>query len=211
MVILNRKAALLLNLTALIGGSIDVYVKQDSIRSIKIETDENLQEYVQVITEGNKLVIHTESGYNLKSTKGIKVFVSSPEYKEFDASGACNIFSDNKITSQGMILIDLSGSCDVQMELDAPKTNAHLSGACSVHLKGTTKDFLVEGSGSTDIHCMELMAENVSVSISGAGNAEVYASVKLNVDVSGSGDVKYKGNATVSQSVSGAGSVKKVE
>ena len=48
--------------------------------------------------------------------------------------------------------------------------------------------------------------------ISGAGSAEVYASVKLDAEVSGAGTVRYKGNATnVSQHVSGAGSVNKVE
>ncbi len=66
-------------------------------------------------------------------------------------------------------------------------------------------------SGSTDIKCMELMAENVDVHITGAGDAEVFASVKLDVSVSGAGNVKYKGNAVVNKSVSGAGSVKKVE
>jgi len=55
------------------------------------------------------------------------------------------------------------------------------------------------------------MAENTQVELSGAGDAQVFASVKLDVRVSGAADVKYKGNATVSQSVRGAGSVKKVE
>jgi hypothetical protein len=49
------------------------------------------------------------------------------------------------------------------------------------------------------------------VAISGAGSAEVYASVKLDATVSGAGNVNYKGNASeVNQHVSGAGSVKKV-
>ena len=35
-----------------VSGSIDVIVRQDSVRSIKVETDENLLEYIQVIDEG---------------------------------------------------------------------------------------------------------------------------------------------------------------
>ena len=34
---------------------------------------------------------------------------------------------------------------------------------------------------ATDVKCFELMAENVDVDISGAGDAEVFASVKLDV------------------------------
>ena len=48
--------------------------------------------------------------------------------------------------------------------------------------------------------------------ISGAGSAQVYASVRLNAEVSGAGSVDYKGGAPVGdQHVSGAGSVHKVE
>ena len=46
--------------------------------------------------------------------------------------------------------------------------------------------------------------------MSGACDAEVFASVKLDVNASGASHVKYKGNATVTRNVSGAGSVKKV-
>ena len=81
-----------------------------------------------------------------------------------------------------------------------------------LHLTGETKDFNVDGSGAQSIKCFELMAENAHVEMSGAGDAEVFASVKLDVHVaSGASDVKYKGNATVSQNVSGAGSVKKAD
>jgi Putative auto-transporter adhesin, head GIN domain len=78
-------------------------------------------------------------------------------------------------------------------------------------LKGETKDFSADGSGSTDIKCFELLAENTNVELSGAGDAQVFASVKLDVQVSGAADVKYKGNAAVTKEISGAGSVKKVE
>ncbi len=57
-------------------------------------------------------------------------------------------------------------------------------------------------------HCYDLLSENARVDITGAGSAEVYASVKLDAQVSGAGSVNYKGNPTnVKQEVSGAGSV----
>jgi len=194
-----------------VSGNIDVYVKQDSVRSIKIETDENLLEYIQVINDGDIVRIHPEQGFNLDAGKGIKVYISSPVFQRLDGSGSCDIYSENKIISASMISIDLSGSCNVKMELDAPKIYADLSGSCGVQLNGATKEFSVEGSGSTDIKCMDLLAENVDVDISGSGTAEVFASVKLDIGVSGSGDVRYKGNATVNQHISGSGSVKKID
>ncbi len=137
--------------------------------------------------------------------------MSSPEFDRLEASGACDIFSDNKISATNELYIDLSGSCEATIELNAPKVIADLSGASDVNLRGETKEFVADGSGSTGIRCFDLMAENVRIDISGSGNAEVFASVKLDVDISGAGDVKYRGNASVTQHISGAGSVKKVD
>lgn len=194
-----------------VSGAIDVYVRQDSIRAVRVEADENLQQYVEVGTDGNMLEIHPRHGINLRPTRSIRVYVSGPDLSRFNASGACDIIGENKITSPGDLRVSLSGACDAKLEINAPRADISISGAGSVTLKGETRDLRVDGSGSTDIKCFELMAENVNVDISGAGNAEVFASVKLDVEVSGAADVRYKGNATVNQRVSGAGSVKKKE
>ncbi len=96
------------------------------------------------------------------------------------------------------------------MEVDAPALDVEISGSGTVNLKGETKDFDLDLSGAANAHCYDLLSENTKVVISGAGDAEVYASVKLDAHVSGAGAVSYKGNASnVNQNVSGAGSVKK--
>lgn len=194
-----------------VSGNINIYVRQDSSTSVRVEADENLMEYIEVHSEGGRLTIGPKRGYNLKGSKDIKVYISAPSFNAFDASGACNIYTENEISSSGPIDISLSGASDVQMSLSAPKIMTRLSGAGSIQLKGETKDLSVDGSGSVNVKCMDMMAENVDVDISGAGNAAVFASVKLDVSVSGAGDVIYKGNASVNQHISGAGSVKKVD
>lgn len=194
-----------------VSGNIDLYVRQDSAYAVKIVADENLLEYITVRTEGDKLIIGPKDGYNLSSSKDIKAYVSSPVYSRLKASGACDIVGENTITTTNKLDIDLSGSSDIKLDINAPQVEAELSGAGSIDLSGITKDFSVKGSGSTDIKCMDLKSENAYVRISGAGSAEIFASVKLDVSVSGSGSVVYKGNASVSQNISGAGSVKKIE
>lgn len=194
-----------------VSGAIDVYISQDSVPSLKVETDENLVEYIETHNDGGMLHIHERDNINLRPSKKIKVYVAGPGLNKFHASGACNIFSQNEISSSKMIDIKLSGASDVKMQVNAPRVSADLSGAGTIQLKGNTRDFKVEGSGSTDIKCFDLMTENTEVRISGAGDAEVFASVKLDVRVSGAGSVRYKGNASVNQSITGAGSVKKAD
>jgi hypothetical protein len=193
-----------------VSENIDLYVKQDSTRSVKIVTDDNLMKHIEVLAEGETLVIRPQDGYNLRGTNGIKVYVSSPAINQIKASGACTVKSENMLTG-GSMDIRLSGASDLDLEVDMPTIEAKLSGACFIRLKGKTRDLSIEGSGAVKAKTMELLAENVTVKISGAGDADVFASVKLDVRVSGAGDVNYKGNATVTKNISGAGSVSKVD
>jgi hypothetical protein len=194
-----------------VSGNINVYARQDSSSSIRVEADENLQQYIETIDEGNVLRIKTQAGYNLRSSRPIKVYVSSAAFKKFEASGACDIFSEGKITSSSDIDFDLSGSCNVTMDVNAPKISVDMSGAGTIKLKGETKDFRIQGSGSTDIKCLDLLAETVDLDISGAGDAEVYASSKLTGTISGAADVRYKGAAQTDIHTSGATSVRKID
>ncbi|MBL7730014.1 MAG: DUF2807 domain-containing protein [Chitinophagaceae bacterium] len=194
-----------------VSGNADVYVKQDSTTTVRVETDENLLPYIIIENRNGTLHIYQKDNTQLKTTKGIKVYLASPQYSRFDASGACDYYSEGRITNAESISFRLSGASEVNMDLKAPVVKASLSGAGTVSLKGETKDLDIDGSGSTEVKCFDLAAENVKVSISGAGDADVFASVKLDVHVSGAGDVRYKGNAVVSQNISGAGSVKKAD
>src|SRR5688572_5204616 len=194
-----------------VSGNIDVFLGGDSTRSVSVETDSNLTEYIITEVKGDMLNISFKKGSNPKPTKTVNVYVSGPSFTKLKATGACDINTSSKITATGTIELTLSGSSDAKLELNAPRIEASLSGACTVQMKGETKDLIIKGTGSTDIKCFELMTENANIRISGAGEAEVNASMKLDVKVMGAGTVKYKGNAQVSQNVTGSGSVKKVE
>ena len=194
-----------------VRGSIDVIVKQDSVSSVKIQADQNLMEYIEVIDDGMVLVVRERSGYRLRPTKDIKVFVTAPLFKEIRVSGAGDINSEGKINSQEPLSMKVSGAGDVNMDVNAPSVHASLSGSGTINLKGQSKDFEADISGAGDANCFDMLAENTAVEISGAGSADVYASVKLDVRVSGAGTVKYKGSPSVNQRISGAGSVNKAD
>jgi len=195
-----------------VGGAAKVLVSQGDHSSLKIETDENLLQYIEVNQTGDKVEIHERHGYNLKPTRDIRVYVTSPSYHSIDASGACDIIGQSKITNPESLEMHVSGAGDIKMEIDAPQLSAEVTGSGSIYLKGQTKDVSLDLTGAGHAYCFDLLAENTKVDISGAGSAEVYASVKLDAQVSGAGNVKYKGNASnVSQNVSGAGSVKKAD
>src|ERR1700754_3459954 len=126
------------------------------------------------------------------------------------ASGACNVYSENRLTSDGGMDIDLSGACNANLDVKAPNVEVEASGASEVSLKGETQNLSINGSGSTNVKAFELLSENGDVEISGSSDVEIYASVKLNAHTSGASSIRYKGNAKVETDMSGASSVKKV-
>ncbi len=195
-----------------VQGAIDVHLEQGELKPVRVETDENLQSYITVEREGDKLVVKTKSGYNLRPTSKSKIYLTSPSYRKLDVSGACNIISDSKLELQNPLDLRVSGAGDIRVEVSGPQVSARVSGSGDIDMKGETKSFDLSISGAGDAKCYELLSENTKVDISGAGSAQVFASVMLDAEVSGAGSIKYKGNAPkINQHVSGAGSVKKAD
>jgi hypothetical protein len=195
-----------------VHGAIDVHVSQGDPKPVRIEGDENLLEYIEIKQNGDKIVVRTRNGYNLRPSSDLKIYVTSPNFSKIDVSGACDIIGDTKISNNDKLNLQVSGAGDIRMEVDVPVLTADISGSGSVNLKGRTRDFSCDLSGAGHARCFDLLSENTTIDISGAGDAEVYASMKVDAEVSGAGSVKYKGDAaTVNQKVSGAGSVRKVD
>jgi hypothetical protein len=194
------------------SGAVDVYISQGETKTVRIETDANLQEYIEVIQSGDKLIVRERKGYNLQPTDKVKIYITAPVYGKIEVSGASNIFSQSKINNSEGLKLEVGGAGEIKMELNAPSLDVEATGASSISLKGETKTLKMELTGASSAHCFELLSETTDVDITGAGDADVYASVKLKAEVSGAGSISYKGNATdVSQHVSGAGSIKKVD
>jgi len=191
------------------AGNIQLLVIQGDLKPVRLEGDENILSYIEVIQEGDRITIKTKEGVNLIPSGDLKVSVTSPTYKSIEVSGSSDIIGQTKITSSDDLSLEASGAGDIKMEVDAPKITAGISGSGSVNLKGQARDFDVNLTGAGHAYCYDLLTENTTVDISGAGSAQLYASVKLTADISGAGNISYKGNASVSQQISGAGSVSK--
>ncbi len=193
-----------------VESALTVYLKQGPDYSVRIDAEDNILELMQVRIAGDELKIGYKDNINAQPTKDIKVYITAPDFRNLEASGACNIISQGSLRGNA-IALSLSGASNSELEVETNKFEVDASGASEISLKGKTAYLSVEGSGSTEIHGFPLLSEHTKVSISGSGEAEVYASQSLEVEISGAGDIKYKGNpATINKDVSGAGSITQV-
>ncbi len=51
-----------------VNSAIDLYIKQDSAYSVKVEIDEDLQQYIIVDQDNGKLIIRQENNTSLDAT-----------------------------------------------------------------------------------------------------------------------------------------------
>lgn len=191
-------------------GSFNVYVSTGS-QSVKIEAEDNLLPYIETYVDGSVLHVDTKENYWLRPSRQIKIYVSSPDFKSIRSYGSGDITGLSKITDSSKLELGVNGSANIKMDVNAPDIDAEINGSGDINLSGETKTFNGEIRGSGNVKAMNLQSEEATVKIYGSGDADIFASVKLDVHVAGSGDVNYKGNAQVSSSIAGSGRVKKVE
>ncbi|OLY93637.1 Putative auto-transporter adhesin, head GIN domain [Cnuella takakiae] len=194
-----------------VRGGIDVVLVSGNGHSIRIEADQNLIDFIEVNNDGGTVEVSSRDGYNLRSSKGIKVYATAPAFENVSVAGSGDIRSEGKVTSNGALQLAIKGSGDIQLAVDAPRVATEISGSGSAKLEGQTREFEAEINGNGDVHAFNLLSESAKVDIAGSGNAEVFASKQLNVEIKGAGDVAYKGSGTVSQKIMGSGSVRQVQ
>jgi hypothetical protein len=190
-----------------VSGAFDVYLSQGSTQSVIVEADENLLPLIRTEVRGSTLVI--ENKKPIHDSKSLKVYITLTDLKKIEVSGAVDIKSQNKLTLTELA-IEISGATDATLDLAVQKLEVSSSGGSKMKFSGMANRLDMDVSGAVDIHAFDLLAEVVSLDISGAGEAEVNVTKELSADISGAATVRYKGEpAKIETDVSGAGSIKK--
>lgn len=193
------------------GGNYDVYIydaPQDG--KIIIEAESNVISTIETEVDGDKLIIRKKKGFNLSTSKQVKIYINAKNLKSIGASGS------GSVTAEGVQNVDnfsagLSGSGNIKVKINAKTTHIGVSGSGDLDISGKTDNVDIGISGSADVEASNLEAQNVTVGISGSGNSNVWASKSLKGAVSGSGDIGYKGEPEVMEvQSSGSGDIHKM-
>ena len=183
----------------------EVYLSQGP-KHLRIEAEDNIIAGLMADVSGGRLTIrHTAACIN--PHKPVKIYVSTPHIEGLDISGSGSITGLSLIESDAL-RIDISGSGDMNLDVDCEDLSTNISGSGSSVLKGRATDNSVDISGSGAVHGYDLETNRSTIRISGSGRAEVKVHDELNTNISGSGSVSYKGRPRMtSQEISGSGSV----
>ena len=142
------------------GGKL--YLKQGSTNSVELEGDKEVLEKVETDVEGGRLVIsykdERSSWFNWRSSWEDKKFVAYVTIKEIDGiyvSGSGDLVAQTKLTGGNMDL-KVSGSGNLEAEIEAADVDANVSGSGDLYFKGKARsiDGGISGSGKINFDGM---------------------------------------------------------
>lgn len=190
-----------------VSGSMDIEVTNGDNVSVEVEADDNILPYIVTEVNNGLLDVYFKPHISFNNVH-TKIYVTAPDLKRLFVKGSGNIKGKNTLHNSQSISTRISGSGDINAEVDAPDIRAEISGSGNLSLQGHCKNFEGSISGSGDLKCSNLLSENAEVSIFGSGNAHVYSSVRLKASTTGSGDIYYRGNPSSPEiSKTGSGNV----
>ncbi len=195
----------------ILNGSGTLMFSQGFDYAIAIETDENLQNYINVINEGDSLNIELLGNASICPTE-LNIHIVCPDPAFIKIKGRGNIINNTPfIVKNFEAMIDGSGNINLN-DFHPDTLNTSVRGSGNIILSGETQELLEKISGSGDINSLDMLAKSVRAEITGSGNISVFASKFLSAIIGGSGNIKYKGNPdSTSLNINGAGEIQKLD
>jgi hypothetical protein len=176
-----------------VSTGIDVYLTQGDNTSITVEADENLHEYILTEIRGDELFIRHENDVNVREAERERVYVTMKDIKSLSTSSAGDIVGESPIKTDDLEL-DASSAGDIKLEVYAKNIKLDGSSSGDITLTGET-DVLDAGlSSAGDLYAYNLKCREADVSVSSAGDADIYVTEKLTARASSAGDINYKGD-----------------
>ena len=184
-----------------------VFLSQDSVSLVVVETDDNLFDYIITDVQDKELIIDSEKGL---CPKKLNFYISTPDIERIEINGSGDLYAQTPVGTNKLHIL-ISGAGDVVIDsVNTNKINIEISGSGDIRLGGYCDSFNSVVNGSGDIKAIKLVANKAEVETNGSGDVFIQCRNSLKVDISGSGDVYYLGEPNwMHISISGSGEVKK--
>ena len=158
-----------------VESGFEVEITQSSSYSTNITTDDNMLDYVEVSSPGNKLTISLKWGYSYQDVT-LRAKIIMPDLHELEFSGG-TIGNVEGFTSSHDFALSLSGGSTISLE-------------------GAANDLTISGSGGSLLHLSDFPVHNATVNLSGGSDATINLDGRLAGNLSGGSHLKYVGNPT---------------
>jgi len=201
-----------------------VYLEKGDVQSIRIDAQQNILDNIIKSTDDDLLKLRFDE--DVSRSEPIKVYMTIASLRGIDIRGSGEVISNSQFSSEGNLYINISGSGNVDAEVDAHEVDMNISGSGDINLKtvcerlysnisgsgdvrltGTTNYAEFSTSGSGDVQAYNFSIKTCKIKIIGSGDAKLNVSEELDISITGSGDVHYIGSPALSVNITGSGDI----
>ena len=197
-----------------IGYAFELEVTPADTYTVQIKASESILDRIEVNQTGDKLEIGMDNPF-IHTYRSPRVKITMPELKGLYLSGA----SEGNVTGfrsshnleltlsgaseldmdmeTGAFVCEMSGSSDVSGYLKAISCDIDLSGASWIELSGSGGNIRLEASGASEIDLADFTVNDADIKFSGASDASLHISGRLDIDLSSGSTLEYSGNPTL--------------
>ncbi|MEM8909468.1 MAG: head GIN domain-containing protein [Bacteroidota bacterium] len=182
----------------------EVFVTQGNTQSVLIEAEQNIFNLIELDVQND--IWEIEFDECVRDYDDIQIFITLPTIRLLSIAGSGLIRGEN-LFEVNRIDLDILGSGDIDVAIDALEVDAEIAGSGKMFLEGNAEEFDFETSGSGDFRAFDLSTQEGKVELNGSGDAEVQVANLLDIEINGSGDVYYRGFPALDVQISGSGRV----
>lgn len=174
-----------------VSAGIEIFLTQDSVFTVVVEADDNLQEIIKTEVSKGELKIFPEK--SIRSCAAKRVYVSFKTIHSLTASSGSEVKSktDLKINS-----LDLSASSGARVDLALVVNKLKVEGnsGANITLSGSAENLDVEGSSGVQIKMSSLQSKACNAGASSGAGLKIFVSEKIIAKASSGGNIKVQGN-----------------
>lgn len=174
-----------------VSSGIDVYLRQGDDYKLSVEADGNLHDYI--LTEKNGDVLHVYTEANIRRAECKKVYVTLKEINSVSCSSAGDLIGETPVESK-KLRFSASSAGDIKLEVYAETIEIRISSSGDITLSGEADSMDADLSSAGNLNAYNLTVKEADVSVSSAGDADIYVTERLIARSSSAGDIYYKGD-----------------
>ena len=201
-----------------IRDGIQVVLQKGIVPKVEVSSDKDTEKSIGIQNTNGKLIIKQKDSWSnfllrkLKpSNESLKVIVTFTNINEIFISGASSVESTDMIDSENLLIL-VSGASKVNLQTKSNWLSLNLSGSSYCKISGSCTKLNIKSTEASRVFARNLLSSDVSINLTEASNAEVYAKNNLALNISGASILKYKTETTtkISKTISGASTVIKL-
>ncbi len=190
-----------------VSSGIEVAIEQNDTKSITVEADDNLLQFISTKVENGILIIQSKEGYN--STHTPKVTVKMPVISGLNSSGGSKISSLNTLITTNIKVESSSGS-EIDIAVEADVISIESSSGSSIKARGKALKLETVTASGSEIDAEQLMANEVISQSSSGSTTTVSPILILKADAASGSSINYRGSPkTLEEKTSSGGSINK--